>query len=260
MTDLLINDGFTLTNETKEQLCQGQLQLVANKEATSGTSPMKIYVSGTRVLVKHDHGSLTIAFKIDYLFKQYNECETLLNSFTTEDVRVNSQKQFSRKETSQIHSLLLLLSSVHHNFVKWKINTSISQPKTKDKSFIAHTPFGQRRWLNTSRKSQIRERKSGSGKPQFTQFYTWKTLYQELQSQGKCLKMHKTELLEILNDHLTCTEAEQMVKYQQRKDIFQPNLTINVFGETGQTFFIVITTPRRVQTVRVKMFELQPHQ
>ena len=118
MIDLLINDGFTLTNEIKEQLCQGQLQFVANKEATSGTSSMKIYVSGTRVLVKHDHGSLTIAFKIDYLFKQYNECETLLNNFATEDIRVNSQKQFSRKETSQIHSLLLLLSSVHYNFMK----------------------------------------------------------------------------------------------------------------------------------------------
>lgn len=118
MIDLPINNGFTFTNEIKEQLCQGQLQLVANKETTSGTSSMKIYISGTRVLVKHDHGSLTIAFKIEYLFKQYNECETLLNNFATEDVRVNSLKQFSRKETSQIHSLLLLLSSFHQKFAK----------------------------------------------------------------------------------------------------------------------------------------------
>jgi len=72
--------------------------------------------------------------------------------------------------------------------------------------------------------------------------------------------MKKPELLETLNNHLTFKEVEHMIIYRQRKDILQPKLTINIFGEPEQTLFIIITTPQKIETTRIKMYELQPHQ
>jgi len=71
--------------------------------------------------------------------------------------------------------------------------------------------------------------------------------------------MERLKLLHILNEHITFKEAEHMTKYQQRKDIFQPNLTINIFGEIKQTFFTIVTTPQKTETLRIKILELHPY-
>jgi len=115
MLNLPINNGFTLTEEITKKFFSGQLQLVAIKDPISGTSSMYIHNRGNRILLKHDHGSMTIAFKTEYLFQQYNECEELCNDFKTENIEIDSLRQFSKQETSQVHSVLLLLSHMHQH-------------------------------------------------------------------------------------------------------------------------------------------------
>jgi len=58
---------------------------------------------------------MTIAFKQEYLYRQYNENKESTDEFVTEDIRIDSSRQFSR-QASQIHSLLLLLSLFNQKY------------------------------------------------------------------------------------------------------------------------------------------------